>query len=295
VVAIISILVALTAGAYFKVAEGQKQSSTVTTVQKLSGVLDQQWQAVIDQAKKETIPYGVNQMSANNSGQQNPRRARVIWIKLRLKQEFPMNFTEAQQPWLTSQGQQTPYVFYSDLPPKPSYLAVQNSSNVPGPPQSSAQSSVLLWLIVQEHRRGMNFDVDKELSVRDASDAAPGLKAIVDAWGQPLAFIRWPTGSQDLNPGGPQAGRNDPQDPEGLLADPSWFNTPGWTAFTQLCHPLPNTAGPPPLSYKLWPVLASPGRDKNWGIDLNTMQTLDQSIAGDNIYNFIARMGSKGT
>src|SRR5207302_5135067 len=51
---------------------------------------------VIDQANKESIPDGVLLMAGGNAP-----RARVIWIKLRLKQEFPMNYAEARTPWKT--------------------------------------------------------------------------------------------------------------------------------------------------------------------------------------------------
>ncbi|HEV3256417.1 MAG TPA: type II secretion system protein [Gemmataceae bacterium] len=297
VITIIAVLTALTAGAYWKVTDSQKKSNTVMAVQKIAGALDQQWQAVIDQARTETLPQSVLDMSAVNKVP-SPRRARIIWVKLRLKQEFPMNFDEA---WAPS-GPGNPY-----LGPKPAYAAAIGPPpyTMPGPtssPPSSAQSAVLLYLILQEHRRGMNFNVDTELSTREAGDAGPGLKQLVDAWGTPLAFIRWPWQSQDLNPhqgegeddyptgGQPPAGLNDAQDPEGLLSDPNWVGSPGWSIFIQLCHPVGAKA-----SYKLVPVVASAGRDKTWGINLTTMQTQDPSIAGDNIYNFIARLGSKGT
>src|SRR5947209_3149244 len=83
VVAIIGVLAALTASATVGVLSSQKQSNTELTIQTLMGVLDQQWQAVIDQANKEPIPDGVLLMAGGNAP-----RARVIWIKLRLKQEF---------------------------------------------------------------------------------------------------------------------------------------------------------------------------------------------------------------
>src|SRR5438105_3266921 len=90
VVAIIGVLAALTASATVGVLSSQKQSNTSLTIQTLMGVLDQQWQAVIDQANKEAIPDGVLLMAGSNAP-----RARVIWIKLRLKQEFPMSYAEA--------------------------------------------------------------------------------------------------------------------------------------------------------------------------------------------------------
>ena len=64
----------------------------------------------------------------------------------------------------------------------------------------------------------------------------PGL---VDGWGKPLAFCRWPVFSPPLNPGGlPQAGdNNDPVDPSGLLVSTTWQGTGGYAPVPAVLPP----------------------------------------------------------
>jgi len=316
VIGIIAILMTLLAGAYFRVVEGQRESNTTTVVQKIARALEQQWKAVVDQASKEDIPAQlqavIQQEAADNFGR-NPRRERVIWIKERLRQEFPMNFAE-----VTTPGANTKRAYLAALQPPGQPVQV---------PNWDSQSAVLIYLILQEHRRGMNFDVDKELSSADVSvDSTSGLKQIVDGWGRPLVFVRWPSANEELNPNRkPQPKFNDPQDPEGLLQNPKWVGSahpdpnwgepdddpagfaawatanPGPGQFWHLCHPVA-----PNASYKLLPAVVSAGKDGQWGFNLNppdnpanpgnggTMKITDASQAGDNIYSFFARLGSRG-
>ena len=53
VIAIIGVLAALSAGAYFRIADGQRASATEATLSKLNTGLDRRWRAVIDQAAKD--------------------------------------------------------------------------------------------------------------------------------------------------------------------------------------------------------------------------------------------------
>ena len=109
VIAIIAILVSLSAAAVFKVIGVQRANNTQLTVKSASSLLDKQWAAVINQAKNEQIPVSVMTLAGND-----PTRARVIWTKLRLRQEFPMNISEARLPlldWATS----TSFLTASDL------------------------------------------------------------------------------------------------------------------------------------------------------------------------------------
>ena len=55
VVAIIAVLVSLVASATFQVIGVQQKRTTETTIKKVADALDQQWQAVVDQARKETV------------------------------------------------------------------------------------------------------------------------------------------------------------------------------------------------------------------------------------------------
>src|SRR5690349_1851334 len=108
VLAILVILVALTAGATLNVITTQRQRNSELTIQKLGGVLDGQWKAVIQDAASEVIPDSVTTNLANG----DPVRARVIWTKFRLMQEFPMSYAEIFQPTAQNYGigQRSSYV-----------------------------------------------------------------------------------------------------------------------------------------------------------------------------------------
>ena len=150
VVAIIAVLVALVASAAFQMIGVQQQRITETTIKKVADALDQQWQAVVDQARKETVLNANVASFAGNDAQ----RQKVLWVKLRLKQEFPMNFSEAKSP--------AP----SYLDPRPSYVDALGGSDwtPPGPSVfPEAQASACLYLALTQNRRGMNFDINSAL------------------------------------------------------------------------------------------------------------------------------------
>ncbi len=120
------------------------------------------------------------------------------------------------------------------------------------------------------------------------------VQAIVDGWGTPLAFCRWPWQCYVVNPSGTfpsgaapgnaaQSGpNNDPFDPRGLLCDFFWltatdaspptgyttfagefngllgYTPPAWTGTSTTGHP---------NSYVLAPLIVSAGLDQTMGID----------------------------
>jgi prepilin-type N-terminal cleavage/methylation domain-containing protein len=286
VMAIIAVLVSLTAGGVFQIVEGQKQSNTEQTIRVLSKALKQQWEVVVTQAKNENPPPSVVTMAGGDA-----RRAKVIWIKLRLKQEFPMNFQEALSPWKNNLGS-ADVIPSADLPSL--YTTVPSVAN-PGD-----QSSVCLLLALRA-RSGAAFNVDNLGAgvVADSLNAAyvnptnnSVLQVAQDAWGTPLAFNRWPTPAtagkafwqelDSLNPAGAStsgATFRDPLDPEGLLLTPSWYNDMTLRpAFEQICHVISNNGT---QSSYIVPVISSAGRDNQYYTD-------------DDSYSFRLRYGAKG-
>src|SRR5262249_22475263 len=141
---------------------------------------------VVKLAKDEVIPanilYGDSTMlglialAGGNPGNPDPeseQRARVIWIKLRLKQQFPMNFMEALDPTpnaiAPSRGR--PYVL---LQPAPAFVQAllgkpalpwavgqnpQPLTPVAVDPPRSFESSVCLLLALSRASKGtVSFD-----------------------------------------------------------------------------------------------------------------------------------------
>ncbi len=297
VIAIIAILVALVASALIQVVVRQQNAKSEQVVNKVAALLDQQWKAVIDQAREEAdsgkIPPGVYTLAGGDRA-----RAKVIWIKLRLMQEFPMTYAEARQPFPTNN-----YINFNDLPPRDSYvqaLAGKTSKN----PLSEAGACLLLILSVS--RRGMDVPIDTLGSDILVDTDGDGVKEIVDGWGTALGFYRFPTGSEELdstaNLTGAAATNRDPVDPQGLLTGdwPNWPSNPNnwWVnfhpVFEGICHTVSNAAGTGPQARYLAPVVVSAGRDKKFGLknyldpNLGIIQMAPDGSGADtdNIYSF---------
>jgi prepilin-type N-terminal cleavage/methylation domain-containing protein len=296
VVSIIVVLAALVASATLQAIVVQQQRTTETTIQKIWNSLDQEWKAVIDQVKLETPPAIVKQNLAGN----DDRRAKVIWRKLRLKQEFPMNFSEAVAPAPTF------------ISPRASYADALSGWTPPSPPNNDLESGACLYMALKQNRRGMNFDVDSALSSSELGTVTLNgrqFTTFMDGWGHPMTFYRWPTGNPELNASADVASspNRDVQDPEGTLTNPTWVSSnPGALQFSHmpnpLCHPLP---GPPPTvpgspsSFRLEPVIASFGaafgaKKKTSGFQ-DTFMTPDGSgNDSGNIYSYRLRPGARG-
>jgi prepilin-type N-terminal cleavage/methylation domain-containing protein len=302
VMTIISIMASLSIGAVFKLRESQMKSFTETNLQKLASALDQQWKAAIDQFRDDLKNVNANPTQAalwnwcQTTANADQRRATVIYIKARLKAEFPVTIDTAKNP-------------VKGLPgniniAKPSYLqALSSVSSSAG--NEEWESAALLYLALSQGRRGMAAfnpdDIDPSAIQTRPTPPQPPLpnnqqfKIFVDAWGQPLRYYIFPYSNDELNgppyftP--PQGNLNDkrgkdPQDPEATL---DGFQSPAFQAI----HPLLLKAG----VRHLIPVVASAGRDGQWGIDQNWMQILPggQDQANDNIYSYrLRQVGARG-
>jgi prepilin-type N-terminal cleavage/methylation domain-containing protein len=275
VIAIIAVLVTLVASATFQVIGVQQQRTTEMTIMKVADALDQEWQAVLDQAKTESIPPNITTMAGGD-----PRRARVIYIKFRLATEFPLTFSEAvnapqglyaRKSYVDALGTWTP-------PSSPNYPNYTN----PAGNNYFAESGACLYMSLKQNRRGMNTTIDNLLTAQEVgtitiinnNNQPMTFPTIMDAWGHPVVFFRSPTSNQELNivdpsitPGNtyplataqsaitPTDGLysspgRDPQDPDATLADLNWIYKPGtsnpsqaYQNFTSTCHPL---LSPPP-------------------------------------------------
>jgi hypothetical protein len=285
VIAVIAILVALTASATMRVIGVQESKTTETNLMKLHILLDQHWKAVIAKANRDQIPDKTYEIAGKLLNIPNwERRARALHIKLTLMQEFPVNVPEVQMAI-------------------PGYPVPQSYQTVIGmglPLQH--MSSALLYLALRRARSGVDMNGDAILNtVETIATANTDVRLIVDAWGTPLIFSRWPWGDPDLNP--PNGDLQplplrDPQDPNGLLSD-QWATSPKGLQFSDNAHPVAFER-----SFKLVPVIMSCGPDKlhgldNTGIDgprkfFKALKVLNQSEANDNIYTYRLRMGGSG-
>src|SRR5262245_17102356 len=93
VIAIIAILAALTLRGTFQVIESRHVSNTETMMRTVNQTLAKHWAQVEADARKETgIPQLVINLAKNDSGLDDMERARVIWIKFRLMEAFPISY-----------------------------------------------------------------------------------------------------------------------------------------------------------------------------------------------------------
>jgi prepilin-type N-terminal cleavage/methylation domain-containing protein len=315
VMTIIAVLASLSIGAIFSLRESQMKSFTETTVQKLASALDQQWKAALDQIREEISPpppppqVGTQPSQAYltwtwalQTANGEPRRARAIYTKARLKQEFPVTFYQAKYPYANSQGQIV--ISPAALPAKPAYKqALAGITTLPVPVAPTAfptppvpvpadyESSALLFLALSQGRRGMAAFSPDEIDPA-AIQQQGNFKVFVDTWGKALRYYAFPYFNDELNgspyvssPGSPLG--KDPQDTEGTL------NGYSSAAFLAI-HPL-NLRVP----RHLIPVVASAGRDGDWG-DTDAMNgplymLLTNAGANDNIYSYrLRQFGARG-
>src|SRR5262249_18028104 len=138
------------------------------------------------------------------------------------------------------------------LAPKQSYVTYLSAAA-----GGHHQWAACLYMALQQVRGGRDVHLDQSLSSNEVADrVGDGIMEIVDAWGNGLAFYRWPAlnGEGDaMCPGGPNKRNRDAHDPSALLMDQSWWQSPGRAAFEQVCH-LVSLAPPAPGNYPVTPV-----------------------------------------
>jgi prepilin-type N-terminal cleavage/methylation domain-containing protein len=264
VLTIILVLAAITAGAVLRYTTTQQGYNTQSLLRKLQARLDTQVRLVAQRAMQEPIGTGcvgtgsTTGAAAVSSAQaaifhianNAPDKARVIWVKLRLKQAFPNSFAEALNP---DNGYFANIVTGVSLPPLPTYQKYLNNAGVTfssgtlyngiPAPNSYYESSACLLLALQGGQSGGGISADDigPSFLRDFPLNGTTVKLIVDGWDTPVAFCRWPWGCYAINPSGappgsgPQPGiynpinvspsqatPNDPSDPRGVLCDYLW-------------------------------------------------------------------------
>src|SRR3954470_9052216 len=95
VMSIIALLSTLTVAAVLRVREGQRESNTNTQIRKAQMGLEQRWKAVNERIKTEDIPSEIRELTKNANDSYDRDRAYALHLKLRLRQEFPQTFAEA--------------------------------------------------------------------------------------------------------------------------------------------------------------------------------------------------------
>jgi len=282
VIFIIATLMALSAAAVLKYIGSQQVANTRSTLDKTQSQLNKVWGKVKDQANHETMPAAteawiLKYLAGNDANAL--ARTRIIYVKLKMRQAFPMNFNEALFPPTLP----LPAGACPKMPPLPTYKTYLNSLGIINSSGASYESSACLLMALQRGVSGAGIDpsdLTKGGATGSVTTPSGGmLTYLTDAWGQPLFFTRVPTGNLSLNPnpnGWP--GANDPGDPQGYLQMAAWGTTYGPSFHAVTLQQLAKGNN----SYKLAPMLCSAGMDKT--LYTNPVTFAPQMPPGDGTY-----------
>jgi prepilin-type N-terminal cleavage/methylation domain-containing protein len=293
VMALIAILAAIAAGAFFRVRASSEVSSTQSTLEKLNAGIDRKWKAVLDNAAIEAknTPASFQNFCGND-----PDRIRIVYTYLKLKHEFPTTFEEATTP-VTLAGLTLPPRTGTFAPLTTTYTRQPTSTQL----RREQDSAACLFLILTATGSGGEvFDVTP---LQSQVDTVAGVQMFVDAWGRPIIFVRQAY-LAELN--GPpylpaSVTLRDPLDPIGRLTQftTTWTTTSRDTFWTEVRRDyMPGSGHGMPRSYSgtvNWvPTCVSGGPNED----------LSQSYLGsgtasdpgnDNLISFrLRRAGAKG-
>jgi prepilin-type N-terminal cleavage/methylation domain-containing protein len=135
VITVIAVLIGLSVALVSSVISAQQTSNTDTTIRKVYSKLMPQWESVVKSARDENIEnlanvYGWSANYIMLLAGNDVRRARVIYTKARLKQEFPMSYAEAMNAYASpSTSASSPL---GPFPGKPAYYNAFNGKTGTG-------------------------------------------------------------------------------------------------------------------------------------------------------------------
>jgi hypothetical protein len=169
-------------------------------------------------------------------------RAKILMVKLRLMEAFPINFTDlAPPPYPAPTAGFTGAECYAPTGPpngfnpplqlipakkrhyRGAYQTIVYDPNIEDPNKKgfckprwqpgglvggteteSVQSAVCLWVALGMAKGGVNVENDQLKAYMKDVDGS-GNPVLADAWGTPLRFYRFSTGNSDLNASAPKA------------------------------------------------------------------------------------------
>jgi prepilin-type N-terminal cleavage/methylation domain-containing protein len=273
VILIVSILAALTAAGTFQFIETQRSNNTQNAMRTIDHVLQQQWEKVIDDAKKEAPSAAVQALAGSDN---NGARAKVIWTYFRLVEAFPLSFDEIRAA-----------PTYAPAPPAPNgYIPLAQrryTSTYKGaiPATGSGSSSACLYLALTQNRGGVALVADQ---IASNVSKANGYSELIDSWGNPFRFERFPVGTAwaaELDSLNPAAANTRAAKLRDLLDPDGWLQKPGWTSTE-----FERVTGINAVNFNKYrvPSIISSGRD---GMP-------DTVVKTDDVYSFRLRLGVRG-
>lgn len=324
VVGILGLLAAVGAAAFLLVGASQRVSATESTVAKLAALLERKRAAVVDaiNSGKDAVPADVLAFAGGDTD-----RAKVVWIYLRLKQEFPTTGTEAITSYVATSTSLTPQTrptvtggvtlqrrdaVWKGLP---NVIDIPNNTITFLGSEAQQSAGCLYLALTQTGGGGVTTDSEglqnqsKTIMVNSGANTGT-MQVFVDSWGNPIMFARLGFAAE-VNSAkyvNTRAASPDPADP--LKKLPGWANLSAFWTVVRTNHypyvarfdtsttpptPIPNppTAYPsPPQGWTM--TLVSAGPDENLGSTLFGADDTNDPQSADNIVSFRLRAGMKG-
>ena len=285
VIALISTLMALGAGAFFRVRAGQIKSASEATLRKLNTALDNRLKAIRESVNEDAQKNQGQWPNALATANGNPDVAKSLLMYAKIKNELPMTFAEAKAPTMVGSIL---------LPPRANFSVLPNST------ANSPEESGACFYIAVLSSGGGGAMTDGDGLQQQSSDFtganwSGSARVFKDAWGTPIAFVRTAY-TPELN--SPPFVRNaaaavkDPFDPAGKLGPVMVANPGYWTSLNANRPTFVTAPSPYNGSLNVVSTLISAGPDK-----LFTTGTYD-AFAGtdnDNLLSYrLRREGAKG-
>lgn len=206
VITIITILVTITLGGLSVVRKQSNIDRTQRTVQKINFLLMEKLEQYQTRRMGEYVKFFAAEIQQpTETPYQALARARVTALRDLIRLEMPDRYSEINAATLEENSLLAPYLSLSSLLPakwpKPSllrhyrrkYQAALDAAN--GDPIKEAAvnnhaAAELLFMIIMSMPNASEQFAEYEIGDYDND----GLKEFIDAWGNPIRFIRWPAG-----------------------------------------------------------------------------------------------------
>ena len=190
-IAVIALMMALLTAASYRFIVSAREAATATTVTKASGIIQDRVRAFREFDFSDAGALGANywNATASSSDQVTPQLAEVMFRKRRFKKAFPQAWAELDSTQLTR--------LFPDFPIAISNLTFPlDSSTFPAPYNAKFEAGIILYaLLLRGETFGAPTPTDDAFTGAEvkSSPETMGLPCLVDAWGEPIRFYRWPT------------------------------------------------------------------------------------------------------
>ena len=256
VIMVIAILAALSLSAAFSFIVNAREAATATTISKVNGLLQERIRsfrqydfsdAAIRLRDAWNTAHPAVPPTDPGDAVMTPELAEVLLRKQRFKQAFPQSFTEADRARLF------PGVVFTYTAGPP--VAYTLTTPVTGYDMKYECGIVLYAFLTKGETFGAPSAGDDAFTGSEirVGPETNNLPCLVDAWGEPLRFYRWPTrlircGEQDFDGSGAydDINQNGTQDSAGITASTSGSNS--ILAVGAAIRPYVTYPGPTPAS-----------------------------------------------